>query len=220
MSFKSKILFTLIILVLLNIHFGVSAASDDSSLVKLLSIEVSEVTEKYLTVQIMTTGIVQYQSAIYKKAPEEIMIFYVDIPNTYNYIDGGKLVKITPSIPSHLLVDAPVMQINVAQFSLEPPISRVVFYLTKPIEPIITAKANSLSFIFPTIPKQKDEQESSAEVKRTDTKEGPAVITQIKPLFEPKATKLSIISDRQLNFQKVVSEKNPPNGYIEAVLEL
>ncbi|MFQ6041548.1 MAG: secretin N-terminal domain-containing protein [Candidatus Poribacteria bacterium] len=227
MSLKTKISFTLIILVLLNIHFGASAASEDSgivndnsTIVKLLSIEVSKVTEKDLTVQIMTTGIVQYQPAFYKKASGRIMVFYVDISNSYNCIDSGGLVRITPSIPSHLPVDTPVIRIDVAQFSLEPPISRVVFFLRKPVPPTIMAKAHSLSFTFPTIPKQKDEQKSPTEVKKTDTKKGPAVIAQIKPIFEPKATKLHIISNGQLNFQKVVSEKNPPNKDIEAVLEL
>ena len=50
--------------------------------------------------------------------------------------------------------------------------------------------------------------------------EKPAVITQVKTLFEPKVTKLIIISDKQLNFKQVVSEKKPPSVDVEAVLEL
>jgi len=50
--------------------------------------------------------------------------------------------------------------------------------------------------------------------------EKPAVIIDVKLLVEPQITKLRIISDKQLNFKQVVSEKKPPSVDIEAVLEL
>jgi len=224
MSFKSKVLYTLIILGLLNIHLGVGAAPADSGkIVKLLSIGVSELTKKHLVMQIKATGPVQYRNTVLKKIPEEnIIIFYVDMPNTHSCIDGGGLVKITPfTQPSNLFVDVPVIKINVSQFRLDPsPISRVVFYLKKPIRPTITAKDNSLSFTFPITSAPERQPESPAEVKQPEAKERPAVITQVKPVFESKVTKLRIISDKQLNFKHVVSGEVPPNAGIEAILEL
>lgn len=223
MTFKSKVLCTLIILVLLNIHFGVGAAPTDSGrIVKLLSIRVSELTRQHLIMEIKATGPIQYRNTVLKKISEEMIIFYVDMPNTHSCIDGGGLVKITPfTQPSNLFVDVPVIKINVAQFRLDPsPISRVVFYLKKPIEPTITAKGSSLLFTFPVAPTKERQPESPTEVKQPEAKERPAVITQVKPVFEPRVTKLRIISDKQLNFKHVVSGKKPPNADIEAILEL
>ncbi|MBC8236575.1 type II secretion system protein GspD [bacterium] len=50
--------------------------------------------------------------------------------------------------------------------------------------------------------------------------EKPAVITNVTLLVEPQVTKVSIISDKQLNFKQVVSGKKPPSVDVESVLEL
>jgi type II secretory pathway component GspD/PulD (secretin) len=225
-------------LVLLNIHFGVGAASN-GKIVKLLSIGVSEQTKEHLIMRIKATGPVQYQNAVLYEISEKTIIFYVDMPNSYNYIDSSGSVTITPPLPpSNLSVDVPVIKIKTSQFSLNPSISRVVFYLKKPIEPTITAENNSLLFTFPISPKEATNEavrteerqpespvevkqiESPAEVKQTEAKEKPVVITQVKLIFEPKETKLCIISDKQLNFKQVVSDKKLPDTDIEAILEL
>ncbi len=258
MNFKSKVLCTLIILVLLNINFGVDTAPTDSGkIIKLLSMRVSELTEQHLIMEIKATGPVEYRNMVLKKISEEIIIFYADMHNTHSCIDGGGLVKIIPSISSNLSIDVPVIKINISQFRLAPtPISRVVFYLKKPIKPEVTAKGNSLLFTFPIASthseaerqssvSQKPQPESPAEVtpvtpeqkrqpeppsteikqtevkeRPTEAKEEPAMITQVEPVFEAKVTKLRIISDKQLNFKQVVSEKEPPSADIEAILEL
>jgi len=266
MNFKSKVSLTLIILVFLNIHFGVDAAPTDSDIVKLLSIEVAERTKEHLIMEIKATGPVQYRNVVLEKISAKTIIFYADLLNTHSYIGRGGLVTITPFAPSDSSIDVPVIKIAVSQNTLEPPISRVVFYLKKPVEPTITAKNNSLLFTFPLTPneaiseagrketpseaKRTEERqprpsrdvppeppvkvkqpETPAEVKKTavketpavitrEVKEQPAVITQVKPVFELEVTKLHIISDKQLKFKQVVSEKKSPGADIEAILEL
>ena len=247
MNFKSKVLCTLIILVFLNINFGVGTAPTDSGrIIKLLSMRVSELTEQDLIMEIKATGPVEYRNMVLKKISEEIIIFYADMHNTHSCIDGGGLVKIIPSISSNLSIDVPVIKINISQFRLAPtPISRVVFYLKEPVKPEVTAKGNSLLFTFPITPTQKRQPEPPAEVtpiapeqkhqpeppsteikqievkeRPTEVKEKPAMITQVEPVFEAKVTKLRIISDKQLNFKQVASEKEPPSADIEAILEL
>jgi len=188
MSFKSKVLLTLIILGLLNILFGVytaSANSDEDAIlppVTLISpLNNSTVATKTPTFKWNRVSNADYYSLYISKPP------YGPSNLVFNSRkDYGKIYGTLFTLPSGILKSSVEYCWNMKAHNSEgwSSFSKVRYFESKELPP---------------------------------AEEKPAVITQVKPLFGPKVTKLRVISDKQLNFKQVMSSSISGAG---AILEL
>ena len=128
---------------------GRNDSASPNRITRLLALEPPELTAESLTVSITATGPVQYLQPVLLRTGNGVpMLIYVDMPNTHNTINAGRMVRINLTGPGRP-VDSPVSQVVLSQFQREPPMSRIVFYVKGAIQPVIAVKGNSLRFQFP-----------------------------------------------------------------------
>ncbi|MBM3212983.1 AMIN domain-containing protein, partial [Candidatus Poribacteria bacterium] len=193
-----------------------------------------------LVVEIKGTQPIDYSTMFLDANQEKQYRFCVDINNARNKIDIKNL-KVNnnqqssdPISLTNLIEQSsfPLSNLVVAQNSLTPLITRMVFHLREKIEPTVQVDNQTMQVKIPLayikdngrqttatspalyepktgIAKEPESESNSSnpEILKDRAPERPAIIESIKPIYLPKTTKLEISSDRPLRIKEVKMSK-------------
>ncbi|MCH8292462.1 type II secretion system protein GspD [Candidatus Poribacteria bacterium] len=152
----------------LTLRIGMAEGDDASTtpdeLPLILQLGPPRLTEEYIIVPIKTTGPIHYRKPILLKSRDGIpMVVYVSMPGALNATNpndiGNSIARLKVNEFFNPPIDLPVSKVVLSQFRLEPPMSRIVFYVKEEIEPVIVAEGDELLFQFPLTTRSQNEPE-------------------------------------------------------------
>jgi type II secretory pathway component GspD/PulD (secretin) len=171
---------------------------------------------------------IEYESTFVEAKAGKPQRFFMDISNSHNNIDLAEAtvlpmstfdpdkIKLSHPIPLRDLLGAPefpVSRIVVAQHSLEPPVTRVVFHLRRLIDPLTEANENTLVVKIPVGDNQTAEKidiqpaaaESAEMVEEDDNKQ---VVTEVEDSQVEESILPHIGKDAALPAQNLAAEED------------